>query len=282
MISHNADPVMPEVYDILQYIRQLFTVCISPQTVRNRISGAKTWVQEMGGDLIPFSDRAISQTIRGGSKAAAHIPSRAPALTPDMVKYTAAYLLKAGRAGVAPRAALLIGYFTMIRQSNLLSPSTRTWGGPHTIRRRDIRIVPGGLRVDITSSKTICANSEATSLFVPKIGSRCCPVLAWESARDLKAGHPDDPAFITSAGVPLTPHALTRLVRSALTEMGVATPQRFTLHGLRRGAAQECQRLNVDTKHIMSQGTWKSGAIRTYTIQPASTEAPIALATRFG
>ena len=41
-----------------------------------------------------------------------------------------------GPCGYAPWAALALGYFTLMRQSNLLSPSVGGWGGAHTIRRR--------------------------------------------------------------------------------------------------------------------------------------------------
>lgn len=253
------------------------------QTVKNKLSGAKTWVEEMGGDISPFSARVVTLTIRGGVKASSHVPRRAPAITPDMLKYIIDYTQEAGRHGAAPRAALLIGYFTFLRQSNLLSPSTNTWGGPHTIRRSDIRVVPGGLRVDIRSSKTIQLTAEAVSLFVPKVsGSRYCPVAAWHRYCELVPGQPDDPAFVTRSGPPLTPGTLIKLVRAALTRMGITSPHRYTLHGLRRGAAQKCAALNVKTEHIMAQGTWKSSVVKTYTIPQAPINAPAALASVFG
>lgn len=283
MVAHDADPLAPEVYDLLQFSRYLFTKCTSTQTVRNNISGAKTWVDEMGGDTAPFKSRDMSLMIKGGSRASSHVPRRAPALTPDMIKYISDYLDRAGNYGTVPRAAILIGFFSMIRQSNLLSPSARSWGGPHTLRRRDIRVVPGGLRLDIISSKTIHLRQQATSLFIPSItGSRYCPTEAWARAARLAPGRPEDPAFITTSKKPLTPYALTNIMRGALTHMGVDTPQAFTLHGLRRGAAQVCHDLKVNTEHIMAQGTWRSAAIRAYTIPQAPTQAPIALASCFG
>lgn len=282
MVSHQADPLSPELYDILQFIRHLFSICTSPQTVRNRISGAKLWVEGVGGDAAPFTERVIAQTLKGGARAAAHAPRRAPAITPEMMMQIADFLDRAGPAGVSSRAALLIGFFSMIRQSNLLSPSTRSWGGPHTLRRRDVRRVEGGLRLDIRSSKTIHLVSDATSLFVPRVRSRHCPVQAWEASTALSTGGPDDPAFMTYSGVPLTPYSLTRVMRAAISSMGVLTPEKYTLHGLRRGAAQTCQNMQVDIRHIMAHGTWKSSAVKSYTITPAPKEAPVALAKCFG
>lgn len=282
MIAHAAEPEHPELYDILQYITILLTKCKSIQTVRNKLSGARTWVEEMGGDTSTFSSRAVSLILKGGAKASSHTPRRAPAITPELLKIIIDYLSKAGKPGRVPKAAFLIGYFTMLRQSNLLSPSTRSWGGPHTIRREDITRVVGGLRVIISSSKTIVLRQQATSLFVPSIhGSRYCPTQAWADACAVVSGQPDDPAFVTPTGVPLTPYYMTSIMRAALTSANIPNPAKYTLHGLRRGSAQACQELNVNIKHIMAQGTWKSEAVKTYTISEAPINAPAALALRF-
>ena len=100
-----------------------------------------------------------------------------------------------GRLGYcrfAPWAALALGYFTLMQQSNLLSPALGGWGGPHTIRRRDVAPAPSSLWVTIASSKTLKKRAQAVALFVPTIpGSPYCFVVAWARAlRQLPANSP--------------------------------------------------------------------------------------------
>lgn len=129
MVQHDADPICPELYDVLQYISFLLSKCASIQTVKNKLSGARSWVEEVGGDLETFSARAVTLTLRGGARASSHVPRRAPAITPTILRQIVDFLTLAGRPGVVPIAALLMGFLTMLRQSNLIFPSARSWGG---------------------------------------------------------------------------------------------------------------------------------------------------------
>ena len=78
-------------------------------------------------------------------------------------------------------------------------------------------------------------------------------------------------------GVPLTTRKLTSTLREALCDTGVPHASRYTLHGLRRGAAQACAAQGVDLSAIMAQGTWQSGTVHaTWAAWPPS-EPPRAL-----
>ena len=97
-----------------------------------------------------------------------------------------------------------------MRQSNLLSPALGGWGGPHTIRWRNVVLASGGLRVTIASSKTLKTRAQAVALFVPAIlGMPYCPVAAWQRALWQLPVAPDPHAFLVSPGVPLTTRELT-------------------------------------------------------------------------
>ena len=123
------------------------------------------------------------------------------------------------------------GYFTLMRQSNLLYPALGGWGGPHTIRRRDVAAMPDGLRVTLMSLKTL--KSRAQALFVPAISSSpYCPVAAWEKALQLMLAAPDAPAFLVGPRVPLTTRELTSTHQEALGAAGVPNASCHTLHGL--------------------------------------------------
>ena len=86
---------------------------------------------------------------------------------------------------------------------------------------------PGGLRVTITSSKTLKTWAQAVTLFVPSIpGLPYCPMAAWYRALRQLPAIPNAPAFLARPGVLLTTRELTLTLREALPH-----ESRYTLHG---------------------------------------------------
>ena len=63
---------------------------------------------------------------------------------------------------------------------------------------------------------------------------------AWQRALWQLPANPDAPAFLVRPRVPLTTRKLTSTHRETLRNASVAQASRYTLHGLRRGAAQAC------------------------------------------
>ena len=118
---------------------------------------------------------------------------------------------------------------------------------------------PGGLRVTLASSKTVKSRIQAVPLFIPSIpGSPYCAVAAWYRALQQLAAGPNSPTFLARHGVSLTMHELMVTLRKPLIDARIPHTSRYTLHGLRRGAAQACAAQGV------AQGTWQSGAVHVY------------------
>ena len=283
MIDHNLNPLAPRTYDILQYAVYLFANFKSPASVKNALSGAKNWVQEQDGSYAAFLAPSVKRLCKGGERRAAHQICPAPPLTPASLQAVIRYLMSFGEATAMPVAALLIGYFSFVRQSNLVSPSRGVWGGPHTLRRRDIRPCRAGLQICIRSSKTILSEMNAVELLVPAVpNSKLCPVMAWSKALSAVPAPGLAPAFMLSLSQPLDSKTLTRFLRLSLRMVDVPFPQHYTLRSLRRGAAQACQSLGVPLAAIKAQGTWVSSAVFSYVPRRAPSAAPLALASLFG
>ena len=96
-------------------------------------------------------------------------PRPALSITPEMLCILHQPCGRLDHRGFAPWAALALRYFTLMQQSNLLSPALGDWGSPHTIRRQDVAPALGGLWVTIASSKTLKTRAQAVALFVPAI-----------------------------------------------------------------------------------------------------------------
>lgn len=155
MTNRGLDPLTPSEYHLTGLIVHLSKKFKSPATVSNYMSGAANWVALAGGNRSTFTDGLVRMVRKGIGNMSSHQVKKAPAISPDDIKHLVTYLRSAGPEGVVLEAAFLIGYLSLVRQSNLLTPALDMWGGAHTIRRQDISQTPLGLCLRITSSKTI-------------------------------------------------------------------------------------------------------------------------------
>ena len=257
-VHYNINYLAPSIRDACIFIQFLANSLASPASVKNYLSGAKSWIASHGGSATAFSSPEAVAVMKGAAKLSQHIPSTAPALTPTDLKIVCDYLSSAGSSGLPVRAALLLGYSCFLRSSNLLSPAISTWSGPHTLARDDIRATNDGLLVIIRSSKTI-TRSLPVALEVRAIpSSPYCPVQAWINyARNYKYPK-SSPAFMLASQRPLTPKPVVAIVRAALARAGRPHAARMTIHSLRRGAAQAAYDAGASSEDLKAHGTWKS------------------------
>lgn len=76
-ILYHVDPLAPLVPHLCMYAQYLTKTHASPQTVKNYMSGTRTWVCEHGGAITPFDSHDVSQVIKGFTKRSQHVPARA-------------------------------------------------------------------------------------------------------------------------------------------------------------------------------------------------------------
>ena len=73
--------------------------------------------------------------------------------------------------------SLIVGYFTLPRQSNLVLTSASVHDSPHVITVKDTSVTPDALFVTLRSSKTKFASSPHVTFRLPALpGSPCCLV----------------------------------------------------------------------------------------------------------
>ena len=283
MMAHHLEPSSPDQYDIMQFIAHLASLNLSLGSINNTLSGAKAWVADAGGDTALFDSRDTARIKRGLTRNLHRPRVQAPSLSPTDLLLVIQFLTPLGPAAYAPIAALTMGYFSFMRQSNLVSSSPNIWNDPHTIRRKDVYPHNLGLLVHINSSKTISSQDAARSLLVPVVpGSVICPVSAWFKAVAHCPAPPSAPAFMSSPSRPLDQRTLTNILRSSLAALQVPLASAYTLHSLRRGGARACHALCVAPAAIKAQGMWELDAVFSYIPRQAPTAAPAALAVFFG
>ena len=70
--------------------------------------------------------------------------------------------------------------------------------------------------------------------------------------------------FVNSKEMPLSFEFMTRVLRKAICDLNVEDVDKFTLHSLRRGAAQACVEAGLDINKLRILGTWRSDLIFRY------------------
>ena len=280
-LQHNMDYLSPAIYDIGLYVAHLANI-MSPASLRNYVSGAKTWVTAQCGDPSAFSSPEVSAMLVGATRLSTHIPQQSPELTPRDVITICNYVSAAGASGAVIKAAILLGYYCMLRQSNLTAPPGARFGGPHTLRREEIASSQEGLYVIIRSSKTIVSPSDAVSLHVPRTGDQYCPARAWDLAAAAVHAPQHAPAFTLPDGRPLTSSALIAVIRQALAAAGSPYASRATIHGLRRGSALAVGCLGCPLEHIKAQGTWRGNSVHSYVPRRVLSSVPQCLSAAIG
>lgn len=238
------------------YIQYLANTYKAMSTVKNYVSGARHWINHHKGDDSSFTSFYVSSVIKYNVSKSTHVPAQAPPLTVNHIRFICKFFDVYKNIPPVFKAALLLGYACFLRSSNLLSSTVTEWGGPHTLKVADVIHVPHGLIVSIRSSKTIRNGRPAVLTVFPVPNQQYCPVLAWCNYVRLSRPALNGPAFMINAVTPLTPRPLVSLIRLALQAAGEPMFNTFSLHSLRRGAAQAAQQAGANRQSLKSHGTW--------------------------
>ena len=280
MTAYTRPVLTPTVLDILLYTQFLANSLKSPASVKNYISGVKTFLQSRGASVAPFSSPLLMNLFKGITKLSGHTPLPAPAIDLSRFKCMCDILAAMDSEASTARAAILMGFTTLLRQSNLL-PAT-IMGQTHCIRRRDCLVEHDTLWVTINSSKTICDPSKRVMIPVTASTSKYCPVMAWQDYVNRVPLDPDSPAFMFSSTAPITSQKLNAYMRPILAALSLPDADKVTVHSLRRSGAQAAAAYGATREQLMIHGTWASTAINSYVPQRLYTQVPTIMSTMFG
>lgn len=260
MVVYNMNYLSPQIGDLAMYYQFLANTFKSPATVKNHVSGAKAWVQLHRGNIEHFAAQELSMMSKSILEGSPHIPDPAAPLTPEDIRNICRYIDSCPNPHPAYKAAILIAFATFLRVSNVLSPSTSSWGGGHTLMAVDIKATVRGLSVVIRSTKTRRHGTPHVLEVLKVQDPTVCPVVAWNRYYRAVLPCPMGPAFMFDDYTPVTPGPVVRLMRLALGLQGHPSPDRISFHSLRRGGAQTAAKNGATQEQIMHHGTWKSVA----------------------
>lgn len=257
-ISYRVNYLKPSVLSVAMYTRFLGNSFASPSTIKNYLSGAKTWVEHHLGDVSAFTASQPADVLKWVGTSLNHVTARAYALSSSDIQVICSFLDSRPSVPPAIKSCILIAYASFLRASNLTSPTMSVWGGPHTLRACDVLDTQDGLCLLIRSTKTL-SKAKPTFLHICEGGiSSLCPVRAWRQYKNLVNPILSGPAFVYGGSVPLTPRPIVAIMRLALTSAGHPNADRVTMHSLRRGGVQCAAAEGATREQLMAQGTWRS------------------------
>ena len=280
--THKMSTHNPTRLQLMSFIAFLYQRFKAPGSVLNYLSGAKCWVKIKGGNVNAFDDYLVNLVKKGALKMSTHQKIQALPFNISDIKLIIKVFDLSGPDAYVFKAATLIAYFSVLRQSNLVVSGL---AGPssHVVQQRDVQLVHKQLHITVRSSKTTWKPEDQYVICIPNIpNSTYCPVQAWESYYKIAPKNPKSPAFWTTKGKPLTAQVWLGALRFALIKLKYAHPNAYTLHSLRRGSAQSCIWYGLNEKSVKEAGRWKSAAMYNYIPRKKITAVPAALATIFG
>lgn len=258
LLQYNVPYLSPDVTQVCMLAQYLANSYSAISTVRNYISGAKTWVLEHNGNVSAFLSHELNVMLKSLAKKSSHVVRRATPLSFDDIIEICRFTDIHALVPPAVKPCILIGFSCYLRSSNLLAPFSAEWGGPHTLLRRHVREIQGGLKITVLSTKT---RSTPYSLFVPAHSvPRICPVLAWNKYVKIVDPNPNGPAFVINNLQTLSSQLVVDIMKQALQSSPNIDAEGISMHSLRRGAVQTAESSGHNLDDIMKRGGWASKA----------------------
>lgn len=252
--------LQPTVTNVCMYAQFLANKHAAPTSVRNYLSGAKTWVVEHQVYHQLFLAPQLASLVKGFVKNSTHVPARAEPLLPHHIRLLCQALDRTPSAPLAIKPAVLIGYSCFLRASNLLSPTMLEWGGPHTLLAGDVKLTDAGILVHIRSTKTRSDPLGLKFLIPPSQSPAVCPVRAWAIYRQAVRPWALGPAFLHQNKRPITSGQVVKIMRLLLKNQQDISAGKISMHSLRRGATHAAIEQDIPLQDILDRGTWKSSS----------------------
>ena len=264
-------------------------------TLKNYLYAIREYHLARGFAFEPLALRhVVLWTLRGVRRLRSEVAQPKQAMTLEILR---CIFRMASSAGALPNslhsvwAAILVGFYGMLRKDNLTRGKVHSVLPTHGLRRGDVSFgtLASGtgvawLRVRMAKNNQF---GERTHL-VPLVacGGALCPVAALRRHVLDYPAPPESPLFLVSPGgghrpVPLSHTTFVSRMKAMLRDAGY-DPSRFAGHSLRRGGATLAFSLGSPVHLIQLQGDWLSDVVYRYNeVSPASRLVlPTAMARR--
>ena len=247
----------------------------SSGSVRNYLSGIKTWTVLLKFDVEEFYSPTLKMTLLGVEKLNTYIPKIRLPLEPAHLYSIYKVLDLSSIQNTVFWALLLIGFYGMLRKSQFANNSRNTFNPKEQLTRGDFQFTHEGLIhvINIQWSKTRQKHNKIHQIPLKRIEDCVlCPVLAYSRMVKLIPALPQEPAF----GLPSTKKDICafsksdidKMIKDVLAQCHLDTDQ-YSFHSLRRGGGTCASAAGCSDNEICTIGNWTSSCYRGYILHPS-------------
>ena len=224
-------------------------------------------------------DTEIALTLKGLGKKMFNRVKQAQPFTPEILLDILPYLDLTKRSDLVFWAILLVGFFGMLRKSNLMPNKADSFDPSKQLTRSHITFRNNIAILNITWAKNLQFKQKVLEIPLLEIpNSPLCPVTVLKAvlARKGKAHYP---LFRTGKRVEYTYSQFQTKLCKVLKKAGYRS-QAFSSHSMRRGAVMWAYRSGVPESLIQIHGDWSSEAYKRYLEFPVEMRALVSLKMR--
>lgn len=239
----------------------------SATAIQNYISGIRTAHVLLGEQPPDTSHVVLRLCLRGLQRIKPGVVRRASPITPHMLTKMADKVDPRSPHQWACWTAILIGFFTFARRSNLVPKSSSSFNPSQQLQRADLIRGHDQLIVLFKWSKTIQNMQRTLVIPVPVLpGINFCPVQAYDHLVKLTPAKPSDPAFSIRNKRKvraISQGHLQEALKDLVNRIGF-DPTNFSSHSLRRGGASWASKAGCAAMEIKNFGDWRSDCFTIY------------------
>lgn len=240
----------------------------SSGSVRNYISGVKTWAVLLDFEIEEFSSPSLKLILSGVDKLNTNIPNVRLPFEPGHLYMMYNVMDTSSSMDCVFWAIIMIGFYCMLRKSQFANNSRISFNPKEQLTRGDFQFTEEGIIVNIQWSKTIQKHNEIHQIPLKRIDDCVlCPVLAYSLMVKKMPALPHEPAF----GLPnnkgkicaFSKTDIDKMLDDILVRCNMDTHQ-YSFHSLRRGGATCASSAGCTDSEICTIGNWVSSCYRGY------------------
>lgn len=255
---------------LCMFLEECMETARSPATAKNYVSALSSCYKRMGLDPSVFESFKVRNALTSIDKNVHHVPTPSLPVTPALLKRIVR-VVRAMPNGVSLSAAYILMFHTFYRQSNFAAATSAEFDPSRQLTRQDITIHKDSLRVNRKWSKSHQRAGHTATTIIPQVpNSVLCPKVALLAMlRVVPTCSPLQPLLCFDDGSHIPLSYLRRVWNAVLSSLNIPHYERYSLHGLRRGAATHVMNSDPSARDQVKQhGLWRSDAVDAYIPKP--------------
>ncbi len=254
-------PSADTMCNYIEYLAQRFTTY---KSVSNYISAVRYMHKVLHISASSLDSMEVRLMLRAVSITMRTVPRRKLPVTVQLLRKLCVLCSLQGKIGLVIHNALLLGFFGLLRASNLCPQSSNHFDTSRHLTRGDIVVAPPGLVLMLKWSKTMQVSNQPVCIPIPRMHDTLLdPVATFQKLCHIIPCSSDAPLFTLPDGKSLTIRALRNYFKVLIRGLGLSSDS-YSVHSLRRGGATATFRAGAAQVDIQRQGCWAGRTVMDY------------------